>query len=105
MYTFFGVMSSHILLPFFLLLRCAGPTWPSFPYGVAARPGRAGASKQRGEVENCFSFFFRKKKKDYLIVNHFFMRILCHRPRMSRGAATGTVGRCCTRTPLMMSKK
>ena len=29
----------------------------------------------------------------------FFTRILHHRPRMSRGVATGTVGRCYTRTP------
>jgi hypothetical protein len=72
-------------------------------------PGRTGPALQSngGKSRIVFlSFFFSFfRKKDYLIVNHFFMRILCHRPRMSRGAATGTVGRCCTRTPLMMSKK
>jgi hypothetical protein len=83
---------------FFFFFFCGAPAYNLAFISIwcccTAQVGsQAGASKSNRGI----SFFV--KLFDY---ESFFMRILCHRPRMSRGAATGTVGRCCTRTPLMM---
>jgi hypothetical protein len=60
MYTFFGVMSSHILLPFFFSF-CGAPARPGLHFHMVLLPGRAGPAFQsnRGKSRIVFlSLFF-----------------------------------------------
>jgi hypothetical protein len=60
MYTFFGVMSSHILLPFFFSF-CGAPARPGLHFHMVLLPGRAGPGrrfKATGGSRELFFFLF-----------------------------------------------